>query len=90
MNCTCITEQENRVLGGFKEGKLHAPNGKKVKNVSLQGVCLNFTEGCTVFTVTFNADLEGQKKPYAVSMIASYCPFCGKSTNKQSKEEVAP
>lgn len=76
MNCTCIEDIEKKALDKLIEkGKFNKP----VKAVKMQGVVIQFG-GNQAVACTSNAleiELEGQKKKQTMSMLHSFCPFCG-------------
>lgn len=78
MNCTCITDLENKVTAMLiEQGRFKKP----IKRVEMQGVTLKLLEGSAV-SATVNVieiELEGQKKLEKINMFHSYCPFCGVS-----------
>ncbi|WP_353191374.1 hypothetical protein [Pandoraea pnomenusa] len=83
MNCDCISVTEKRIAEKFS-AELGADikatcmgTGFLVRDNEL-AVCIN-----TRFKLTGNA--KGYQRGKEINMIASYCPFCGKST-KPSEE----
>ena len=76
MNCTCISDMENKALAQLKESDQF---NKPVKAVRIKGVVIQFG-GTKAVVRTINVleiELEGQKKKQTMSMVHSFCPFCG-------------
>lgn len=85
MNCNCVKETEVAIADLMKE-KLATSVEVKSADIAFvfggaSGMSMAFK---TRFTVT--AEAKGYKRGKEVSMIASFCPFCGTST--KSKEET--
>lgn len=76
MNCTCIEDIEKKALDRLIE---KSKFNKPVKAVKMQGVVIQFGGNQAVARTsnTLEIELEGQKKKSTMSMLHSYCPFCG-------------
>ena len=75
MNCTCISRIEKKITAHLLEnGKFKKP----VKSVRMDGTVMTFEKNAVTRTANFiNIELEGQKKLERMSMIHTFCPFCG-------------
>ena len=82
MNCSCITDIEKRLEKQFVE------QYGKPANVECQSSGFAIGKTLTVIHKTnfkVTADVPGYKRGNPLAIIASFCPFCGKS----AKEETA-
>ena len=83
MNCNCLNEMEDKVANKFADD-LGVP-----VEASCQAVAFGLSENGMVlwhkteFKVT--ADAKGFKRGKLVPVMASFCPFCGKSTKQEEK-----
>lgn len=80
MKCNCISEIEEKVQANITERGLYK---KPVRRVTLQGVTF-VVNGNRMETKTYNTmdiELDGQKKHETLSMVHSFCPFCGTKIN---------
>ena len=76
MNCTCVSDIEKKVLDQLTEkGRFNKP----VKTVKMKGVVIQFGGNQAVSRTSnvLEIELEGQKKMPTMSMVHSFCPFCG-------------
>ncbi|EON11948.1 hypothetical protein [Pandoraea sp. SD6-2] len=88
MNCNCVKETEAAITD-MMTSKLGAPVEVKSADIAFlfggasgMSMALN-----TRFTVT--ADAKGYKRGKQISMIASFCPFCGTSTKPAEENQNA-
>lgn len=82
MNCDCLTDVKAKLTEHV--------TGMGVINPSLSaeflGINLNTGEG----TISMTYTVRGDNRPYntqkgkPINMIASHCPFCGKSVKKEA------
>ncbi|WP_017234945.1 hypothetical protein [Pandoraea sp. B-6] len=84
MNCNCVKETEVSIAN-LMTTKLGTPVEVKSADIAFilgrkQGMWMAFK---TRFTAT--ADAKGYKRGKEVTMIANFCPLCGKSA-KQTEE----
>jgi hypothetical protein len=87
MNCTCITEI------GQKLTEQMAKDGAVNPKVYPNFVGIDFNGGRTVVSLPYT--VHGDNRPYSsqkgktISMVASFCPFCGKSTKAEPAAQPA-
>jgi len=80
MNCDCLTINRTKIAEHY------AKQGVVNPDVSENFLGINFETGEGVITLTYT--VRGENKPYntvkgkPLSMVASYCPWCGKSAKK--------
>lgn len=80
MNCSCISDIEKRIGTQFAE--------QHGKPAHVECAAVGFTLGKSLDIVhktdfKITADVPGYKRGNKLAMIASFCPFCGKSTKKE-------
>lgn len=81
MNCNCLSEMEEKVAAKFT-----ADLGARAE-ASCQAVAFGLNDSGMVlwhkteFKVT--ADAKGFKRGKLIPVMASFCPFCGKSTKEE-------
>lgn len=86
MNCNCINDIEKRLEKQFSEqlckpAKVECQSAGFSLGKSL--AIIHKTEFKIKFKIT--ADAPGYKRGMPLSLIASFCPFCGKSTKAEEK-----
>jgi hypothetical protein len=85
MNCDCLDFNEKKLA------KHYAKQGVINPKVSADFLGINFATGEGVISLTYT--VRGDNRPYnsakgkPVSMIASFCPWCGKSTKRASADQ---
>ena len=73
--CNCVKEIEEKT---FEKYQKKNPFRRPVKRVELKGVAFLFGENVKMKTVNeLEIELEGQKRTKSVSVVHSFCPFCG-------------
>ncbi|ODP35129.1 hypothetical protein [Pandoraea sp. ISTKB] len=87
MNCDCISTTEKRI-----EEKFSAELGADIKatcTAAALAVRGNALETClyTRFKLTGNA--KGYTRGKEITMIASFCPFCGEPTKPKEENQSA-
>jgi hypothetical protein len=85
MNCNCISDIEKKLKDKFEE--------QLGTQVEIECQNLGFTFGKSMRTQHFSqfkvtADAKGYKKGNLTSVIASFCPFCGKSTKEEQPDKT--
>lgn len=76
--CNCI-EETTKMVREFYDGKFKKP----IKDIQLQ-TCLNFSKGRAETYTEVKIGLVGQKTEETVTLVHTYCPFCG--VRKHEKE----
>lgn len=88
MKCDCTREIAQRLRGkltGEDDCGSLKPKGGTLEDVSASNIALMLDEGTTALQIPFDADwtlATGKRKRTRVAMLASFCPFCGKSTGR--------
>lgn len=88
MNCNCVKETEAAIADLMKE-KLGTSVEVKCADIAFVfgGTSSMSMAFKTRFTAT--AEAKGYKRGKEVSMIASFCPFCGTSTKPKEENQNA-
>ncbi len=74
MACECIQKIEKEALNKLK---VESRYKKPVKNVSLDGLAWVMPSSTPKTCNNLVIELEGQRSKKHMSMIHTYCPFCG-------------
>ena len=74
--CTCVKDLEEKAHESFRATSRFK---KPVIRVQMGGISFPLVDGKLLMRTTneLQVTLEGQKKVETVSMMHSYCPFCG-------------
>lgn len=87
MNCECLEFNRTKIAEHY------AKQGVVNPKVSETFLGINVETGEGVITLTYT--IRGDNKPYntqkgkPLSMVASYCPWCGKSAKKDVAQQSA-
>jgi hypothetical protein len=88
MNCGCLKFNEGRLIEYYKA------NGVVNPRVSAQFLGINLSTGDAVINLVYA--VHGDNRPYnsqkgkVCNMIASFCPWCGKSTRTTAACAATP
>lgn len=85
MNCNCIQETEERILDLLREKHDGKIDSVECAAVGFTLSCSSMgTAICIPFTVKGSVKGVATASGKNMSMVASYCPFCGADTRSQS------
>lgn len=83
MNCNCLEDVKKKLT------EIAAERGVVNPNLTPEFVGIDLSSGQGVISLTYT--VRGDNRPYNTqkgkpfSMVASYCPFCGKSVKAEAK-----
>lgn len=80
MNCSCIQDTERRLADHFR------PEAGENTRATCGQIGIDFGSGNLALTIPFTVRGSARKfntvKGYPASMVAKFCPFCGRDTKR--------